>query len=689
MKVFASMIVLCSVILVFAISISAQTTEFTYQGNLKTSAAPANGNFDLEFLLYDAVSGGTQLGTTLTRSSVAVAGGIFTVKLDFGSQFPGANRFIEIRVRTSGGGAYTTLAPRQQVSSSPYSIQSLSAETATNALALGGAAADQYVGIGDSRLSDARPPTAGSPNYVQNTSVQQAGNFNINGTGSANIFNAGTQYNIGESRILSTPGNGNLFIGSSAGFSNTTGSGNLFFGQNAGGNNSTGNNNNFIGYSAGGSNSSGGENTFVGNASGMMNSTSIDNAFFGASTGGSTTSGNGNAFFGRSAGFTNTTGTFNTALGSFANMSTNNLTFATAIGSGAAVSTSNTIVLGRSAGQDSVLVPGALSVTGPINGTVANATNAAQLGGIAASGFVQNTTSPQASSNFNITGNGTAGGTLSGQNINSSFEYRLGGQPFLNAVSSNSFFGAETGSANLGLANTYAGYRAGNAATSNASNNAFFGANAGRLNSFGNSNSFFGAQSGELNTFGGFNAFFGNNSGAANSIGSRNAFFGVTAGRDNQGGSDNTFVGGSAGQANQAGGDNSFFGSVAGTGNTTGSHNSFIGRGSGNQNVSGTFNTALGSGSNVGSGNLSFATAIGSGAIASTSNTIALGRNTGQDTVVVPGKLSVNGTIRVTNGAVYITNPNTVIITSPNGACWGITVDNAGGLSTFPVSPCP
>ena len=48
---------------------------------------------------------------------MAVANGIFSVKLDFGSQFPGANRFLEIRVRLAGQPGITTLTPRQLVNS--------------------------------------------------------------------------------------------------------------------------------------------------------------------------------------------------------------------------------------------------------------------------------------------------------------------------------------------------------------------------------------------------------------------------------------------------------------------------------------------------------------------------------------------------------------------------------------------
>lgn len=45
--------------------------------------------------------------------------------------------------------------------------------------------------------------------------------------------------------------------------------------------------------------------------------------------------------------------------------------------------------------------------------------------------------------------------------------------------------------------------------------------------------------------------------------------------------------------------------------------------------------------------------------------------------------------LHVAGGSIYIASPNSLIITSPNGTCWFITVNNAGGLSTIPVVPCP
>jgi hypothetical protein len=177
---------MCSIlvmILLLAPSADAQTTEFAFQGQLQNSGTPANGNYDFQFLLFDLLSGGTQVGSMLTLSPVAVANGTFNVKLDFGANYPGANRFLEIRVRQTGGSTFTTLTPRQQVLSAPYSVKSLTTDTAVNATQLGGVAANQYVVTTDPRMTDARNPLPNSPNYIRNSTTQQtSANINISGT---------------------------------------------------------------------------------------------------------------------------------------------------------------------------------------------------------------------------------------------------------------------------------------------------------------------------------------------------------------------------------------------------------------------------------------------------------------------------------------------------------------------------
>ena len=75
--------------LLFVCAAFAQTTAFTYQGSLNTSGTPASGNYDFQFALFDAASGGAQLGTTQTLNGVVVTNGVFAVSLDFGNQFTG------------------------------------------------------------------------------------------------------------------------------------------------------------------------------------------------------------------------------------------------------------------------------------------------------------------------------------------------------------------------------------------------------------------------------------------------------------------------------------------------------------------------------------------------------------------------------------------------------------------------
>jgi hypothetical protein len=100
----------------------AQGAAFTYQGRLNDGANPAHGHYDLRFILYDNSAGGSQRGPILTNSATAVSNGLFTATLDFGNQFPGANRWLEIGVRTNGDGGFFTLSPRQPLTPAPYAI---------------------------------------------------------------------------------------------------------------------------------------------------------------------------------------------------------------------------------------------------------------------------------------------------------------------------------------------------------------------------------------------------------------------------------------------------------------------------------------------------------------------------------------------------------------------------------------
>lgn len=426
-----------------------QTTEFTYQGHLKDNSQAANGNYDFEFALFDALEGGSQIGPTLTRTAVPVSEGAFSVNLDFGGHFPGAARYLEIRVAPSAAMRSgetllpTVLSPRQMVMTTPYAMKSLNADNATsstNAAQLNGVEAAQYVLTTDPRMTDARPPTAGSGDYIQNKTTQQASsNFSISGTGRATVFDAGAHFSIGGNQVLGISGtatypNSNTFTGVGAGQSNTGGYRNSFFGNGAGFANTTGTENSFFGWGAGLSNTEGVSNAFFGRSAGSANTTGDTNSFFGYYSGYKNTEGARNSFFGSSAGYNNTTGSYNS-------------------------------FFGTAAGQ-------------------ANTTGS-----------------------YNAFFGRSAGATNTTGYRNSFFGYWAG---YANTEGNhNSFFGHYAGRQNTtGGSNSFFGYQAGYLSTTG-NENSLFGPQAGYSNTTGNYNSFYGPQAGYSNITGSGNTALG------------------------------------------------------------------------------------------------------------------------------------------------------------------------------------
>lgn len=580
---------LCTVLFVLLIgyaSAAAQSTMFTYQGRLLDNNLPPTANYDFEFRLFGVETGGTALGT-LTRSNVVVEKGIFTVTLDFfGSSFPGANRWLEIAIKPAGSpNPFTVLVGRQPVTSAPYAIKSalaeeaISAETASFAAeannansattAITATDAINAVTAANAINLDGRPGSG----YIQNTTTQQAlSDFNISGTGTAPIFRATTQFNIGSNRILSAGGTNNLFagvlagdvntgtansfFGSLAGRSNTSAGFNSFFGRDAGRQTETGGSNSFFGANTGVFNVSGEQNSFFGDSAGLDSSGSF-NAFFGRGSGRFNQGGSLNTFIGWQAGNASTTGSNNTAIGADADVGAGNLTFSTAIGAGSVVTASNTIRLGRSAGQDTVQIPGTLQAnldaasittgllpmsrggtgvgTSGADGTFLRSTGS--FWGISriraedlptgSNNYIRNQTVQQAGANFNI-----FGGTGTASVFNAITQFNIGGKRVLAAsdwispaTGGNLFLGIDSGIAtSTGYRNTFVGHAAGLAVTTGA-DNVFVGEGSGAAAESGSSNVFIGTGAGAVNT--------------SNS----NTFIGVGAGATSSGGSFNTAIG--------------------------------------------------------------------------------------------------------------------------------------------------
>ncbi len=181
-------IALSAICLLLAGQMTAQTPSFTFQGRLSDNSAAANGTYQMQFSLYDALSGGAQLGTTITNNTVTVTNGVFTVQLDFSPATPfatGADRFLEIAVRKAADPpGFTTLTPRQQLTSSPYSIRTLSANAADSlSAACVLCVTDSHIsGIDGSKLTGTVADARLSSNVVLKDATQTLTNKTIDST---------------------------------------------------------------------------------------------------------------------------------------------------------------------------------------------------------------------------------------------------------------------------------------------------------------------------------------------------------------------------------------------------------------------------------------------------------------------------------------------------------------------------
>jgi hypothetical protein len=101
-----------------------EPNSMAYQGYLEDGGQPANGVYDFRVDIWDQETAGSQLGSTAVYDTPGetVEDGIFTLYFNPGSVneiFTGGERWIQIKVRPHGTGAYTTL-PRQPIANVPY-----------------------------------------------------------------------------------------------------------------------------------------------------------------------------------------------------------------------------------------------------------------------------------------------------------------------------------------------------------------------------------------------------------------------------------------------------------------------------------------------------------------------------------------------------------------------------------------
>lgn len=210
-------------------------TGFTYQGRLMDEGQPAAGSYDLQFKLYDAAAGGVQLGSTVSLAGVAAQDGRFTVELDFGTAaaFGGGARWLEISLRPAGGGAYTLLSPRQELTPAPYALgmPNLYTDEGTGFVGIG-----RNFRISGNEVFGVRADTGANSYGGMYVETDDAAGWPFYGFAVNGSFRAWTYYNgaTGEWKLYSggdrliVPSTGGLRIGSASDYSlviqNTAGS---------------------------------------------------------------------------------------------------------------------------------------------------------------------------------------------------------------------------------------------------------------------------------------------------------------------------------------------------------------------------------------------------------------------------------------------------------------------------------
>lgn len=111
-------------LVLFAVPVMAY--PINYQGKLSdNNGASLNGSFAMDFKLYDAATGGNQIGSTCSLADVKVKNGLFNAALDFAdTSFDGNSRYLETIV---GG---QTLTERTAVNWTPQAIYAATAGSA-------------------------------------------------------------------------------------------------------------------------------------------------------------------------------------------------------------------------------------------------------------------------------------------------------------------------------------------------------------------------------------------------------------------------------------------------------------------------------------------------------------------------------------------------------------------------------
>ncbi len=114
-----------------AAPLAAQSTAFTYQGQLNAGGTLPSAQYQFTFTLYDAATGGAPvIGTSPIQQPIQVIDGLFTTDLDFGQVFNGTQYWLEIKVGTTLANE-ELLSGRQPINTVPVAQYALNSPAGT------------------------------------------------------------------------------------------------------------------------------------------------------------------------------------------------------------------------------------------------------------------------------------------------------------------------------------------------------------------------------------------------------------------------------------------------------------------------------------------------------------------------------------------------------------------------------
>lgn len=180
-------------------------TAITYQGRVDRNNVAVNDTYSMIFKLYDAATGGTQIGTTQTVNGIVATNGLFSATIDFGAGvFTNQARWLDVQIKGSSDGSYTAMTARQPITAAPVALYALN----------GGTGSSQWVSDGNGNITY-NGGAAGVIGQSTHTATGVGVFFDGGVTAGASVYG----YNYGASQAiplyLNAPG-GNVLVGAVA-----------------------------------------------------------------------------------------------------------------------------------------------------------------------------------------------------------------------------------------------------------------------------------------------------------------------------------------------------------------------------------------------------------------------------------------------------------------------------------------